>query len=78
MKIACNRFYCCLVDDYNVANTIKKATSIQVIIPPGLTREQAYDYCTGRIVRELGRYAVQEALGLPPVDENTKWDDIVT
>jgi len=68
-------FYCRLLAEDGVTQI---ATSIQVIIPPGLTREQAFDYAAGRIGGELRRYAVQEAMGLSLIDPGTKWNEIVT
>lgn len=68
------RFYCRLVAE----DGAQIATSIQVIMPPGLNREQAFDYAAGRIVGELRRYAVHEALGLSESSQQTDWNEPVT
>ena len=49
-----------------------------VNVPSGLTREQAFDYCAGRLVSELRRYCVQEALGLSESNSQTDWQETVT
>ena len=70
------KFKCVLVEpDYQ---GMALNTSIFVDVPAGLTREQAFDYCAGRIVGELRRYAVQEALGLAEITRETDWREIVT
>jgi len=73
-KARVTSFRCTLVGD--TGNVL--GTSILVNIPPGLTRQQAFDYATGRIAGELSRYAVHEAMGLGPYDNNTDWNEIVT
>lgn len=54
------RFYVRFPTDPNTAGSI--ATGIQVIIPEGMTYEQARALVLSRIVDELSRYAVQECL----------------
>ena len=74
-KASHTNFRCVLVDA-STGNVL--GTSIMVNIPPGLTRQQAFDYATGRIAGELSRYAVHEAMGLGPYDNQTDWNEIVT
>ena len=44
--------------------TMSLCTGIQVNVPAGLTRQQAVDYVTGKIAKEIGTYAAWEALGM--------------
>lgn len=69
-----SRFRVVLLDDEGQS----VATSITVEMPSGLTREQAADYATGRVLGEFRRYMVYEGLGLTYTDHDTKWDEIVT
>jgi hypothetical protein len=59
-------------------NGAQLCTGIFVNVPSGLTRNQAIDYITGAIAKEVSRYAASEALGLGPTDHNTDWNEIVT
>ena len=70
------QFRCVIVESGNQQFSL--CTGIQVNVPKGLTRQQAVDYVTGQIAREVGRYAAWEALGLGPIDNKTDWDEIVT
>lgn len=70
------RFRCVLVESDNQVSAL--CTGIQVDVPAGLTRDQAFDYVTGRLAGELRRYAVQEALGLSESSHQTDWSEIVT
>jgi hypothetical protein len=75
MKATRTRFYCRLFAE---TGNDQIATSIQVIVPPGLTREQVVDYVTGRIAGEVRRYAAYEAVGLSYSDHHTDWSEKVT
>lgn len=70
------RFRCVIVEEYD--QHISLCTGIQVIVPSGLTRQQAVDHVTGEIAREVSRYAAWEALGFGMTDHNTDWQEIVT
>jgi len=58
--------------------TTALCTGIQIDVPKGLTRQQAVDYVTGVISREVSRYAAWEALNLGSMDRNTDWNEIIT
>lgn len=59
-------------------NGTQLCTGIQIIVPSGLTRNQAINYVTGVIAGDVSRYAASEALGFGPFDHNTNWNEIVT
>lgn len=66
------RFYCRLLAE----DGSQIATSIQVILPPGLTRYQAIEFVTGRIAAEVGRYAAHEALGLSHITNDSPFEPV--
>lgn len=70
------RFRCVIVEEGNQASSL--CTGIQVIVPSGLTREEAQDFVAGRIAGEVRRYAAAEALGLGYIDNATDWSEKVT
>jgi hypothetical protein len=70
------RFRCIIIEDGQQSPAL--CTGIQIIVPSGLTREQAQDFVAGRIAGEVRRYAAAEALGLSQFDNNTDWNEPVT
>jgi hypothetical protein len=74
--MARTRFRCVILKPDNAFEQV--CTGIMVDVPKGLTRNQAVDYVTGAIAKEISRYAAWEALGLGPTDNETDWNEIVT
>lgn len=68
-------FRCVIVDP---ANNAQLCTGIQVVVPSGLTRNQAINYVAGVIAADVSRYAASEAMGFGPFDQNTDWNAVVT
>jgi len=74
-----NRLRCVIVDP-GAQQGPQLCTGISVDLPRGLTRQQAIDYVSGVIAREVSRYAAAEALGVGPFSTNDPnyWTEIVT
>jgi hypothetical protein len=70
------RFRCVIAEPD--AQNYSLCTGIMVDVPNGLTRQQAIDYVTGVISREVSRYAAAEALGLGWTDNKTDWSAKIT
>ena len=66
----------CILQDWS--NEGQLCSGIAVIVPRGLTRQQAFDYVAGVCAREIARYAAAEALGLTETTSTTDWFEIVT
>lgn len=73
-KVSRHSFRCLLLDWEG--KTL--CTSIAIDVPPGLTRQQAFDYVAGVCAREIARYAAAEALGITEITRETDWKEIVT
>lgn len=68
----------CVIVDPDV-QTYALCTGISIEVPRGLTRQQAIDYVSGVIAREVSRYAASEALGCGPFGNDPNyWSEIVT
>ena len=60
-------------------STSALCTGISIDVPSGLTRQEAIDFVTGVIAREVSRYAASEALGLGPfASGGDYWTEKVT
>ena len=75
-RVVRKSFRCIIINPGATAEQL--CTGIHVNVPPGLTRTQAVDYVTGRIAKELSRYAAWEALGFGATDPKMDWDEVVT
>ena len=68
----------CIIVEPGQQTMVALCTGIAVNVPDGLTRQEAIDYVTGVITREVSRYAASEALGLGSIDRETDWSEKVT
>jgi hypothetical protein len=75
MKAKRTRFYCVLKAE---SGDSQLSSSIQVIVPTGLTLTEAVTYITNRISEEVSRYAAYEALGISYVSPDDDLNEIVT